>query len=464
MQVTKFFLKDVRCFEGRQEFNIRPLTFLVGENSTGKSTVLGCMQALGYAVGDSDKHFRHFDFNVKPYQMGAYADIARREGESRNANFELGFDIQTDAQEIMQVSATLVEREDGSEPIIGQLKLDFGKLAFVFKTDTTRKPTTKTSSDEELRIIPGGFSVKHSMDEGKDGQIVCTENISDAEHLLRWVGDYLFWLTIATEEKNLDAKRKKLYAALEEAAKRFLTQRQQNLSNAFHALLPPYRDIRLESFAPLRSEPRRTYDPVREINDPEGSGMPMTLMNLSYRDKTNWKSLRANLARFGKESGCFTDIQIKRHGKSMSDPFQIHITVRNLTSNIVDVGYGISQILPILVRIVRRKGTAFLIQQPEVHLHPQAQAALTNLMLDLNRSNRNSFVVETHSDAMIDRARIEIMNGRIKAENVSLIYLEPKGAQVDVHNITFNKDGSMNKVPDGYRKFFLEEGGRLLGF
>ena len=45
--INKFFMRDVRCFDGEHEFNIRPLTFLIGENSTGKSTVLGCLQALG---------------------------------------------------------------------------------------------------------------------------------------------------------------------------------------------------------------------------------------------------------------------------------------------------------------------------------------------------------------------------------------------------------------------------------
>ena len=46
MNITQFSIEEVRCFAERQNFEIRPLTFLVGENSTGKTTALACFQAL----------------------------------------------------------------------------------------------------------------------------------------------------------------------------------------------------------------------------------------------------------------------------------------------------------------------------------------------------------------------------------------------------------------------------------
>ena len=81
--IEKFILDDVRCFEGRHEFNIRPLTFLVGENSTGKSTVLGCLQSL------VDSGFSGIDFNSEPYWMGAFSDIVRK-ARPKKTEFQLG--------------------------------------------------------------------------------------------------------------------------------------------------------------------------------------------------------------------------------------------------------------------------------------------------------------------------------------------------------------------------------------
>ena len=63
MTFRKLVIEDVRCFVGRQEFNIRPITFLVGENSTGKSTALGCFQTLDHFVNGIESAL---DFNKDP--------------------------------------------------------------------------------------------------------------------------------------------------------------------------------------------------------------------------------------------------------------------------------------------------------------------------------------------------------------------------------------------------------------
>ena len=119
----------------------------------------------------------------------------------------------------------------------------------------------------------------------------------------------------------------------------------------------------------------------------------------------------------------------------------------------IDVGYGVNQSLPILARLMTSEKIfgeriIFLMQQPEAHLHPKGQAELSSLMVDLIKRRKHNFIIETHSDYMIDRARIEIMNGN----------------HVEVHNITFNEQANLLGVPPGYREFFLKESDKLLGF
>jgi len=65
---------------------------------------------------------------------------------------------------------------------------------------------------------------------------------------------------------------------------------------------------------------------------------------------------------------------------------------------------------------------------------------------------------------MLKRARIEIMQKNIKPEDVSLIYLEPVGDKVEVHNIGFDDQANMLNVPESYGDFFLQERNRFLGF
>ena len=195
----------------------------------------------------------------------------------------------------------------------------------------------------------------------------------------------------------------------------------------------------------------------------------MRLMRIEATKKKEWNALKQALVEFGKASGLFQNIEIQNLGGSMGAPFQLKIKVRGPNSNIIDVGYGVSQILPILVHILsppplsQWQKTFFLLQQPEVHLHPKAQTQLSSLFAT-SANGDQSFIVETHSDYMIDRARIEIRKGTISPEDVSLIYLEPKGRVVNVHNIGFDKMGNMVGAPTGYREFFLKETDRLLGF
>ena len=106
----------------------------------------------------------------------------------------------------------------------------------------------------------------------------------------------------------------------------------------------------------------------------------------------------------------------------------------------------------------------FLLQQPEVHLHPRAQAELSSLLATLASEGNRAFVVETHSDYMIDRARIEIRKGTIRPEDVSLIYLEPKGRVVKVHNISFDKMANMEGGAATLWRIFSERNEPAHGF
>ena len=201
----------------------------------------------------------------------------------------------------------------------------------------------------------------------------------------------------------------------------------------------------------------------------------MYLTRVEATQKEDWEALKQQLVEFGKSSGLFQNIEIKTLGRSLGAPFQLQFKVRGPKVNIIDVGYGVSQILPILVQILSsdisgstrrtpRLPPLSLLQQPEVHLHPKAQAEFSSLLAKLASKDRRSFIVETHSDYMIDRARIEIRKGTIRPEDVSLIYFEPKGRVVNVHNIGFDEMANMTGVPAHFREFFLKESDRLMGF
>ena len=267
----------------------------------------------------------------------------------------------------------------------------------------------------------------------------------------------LFFLNLGHFASYTDEHEKAIIDYLKDVFAEF-TQTDENYPRVprFSGLLP---------IAPLRSTPKRTYDPVRETESPMGEHVPMLMMRLDHADKKKWNKLHDGLISFGRASGLFSDISVRRHGKRMSDPFQLQVKVRSGSGkNIIDVGYGVSQSLPILVDIRNQKQCTFLLQQPEVHLHPRAQAELGSLFVESWKSDGNRFMIETHSDYIIDRMRILVRKGELSSEDITILYFEPKGNSVRLHNLDMDESGNLVDVPNGYRDFFVYESDRLLGF
>ncbi len=175
-----------------------------------------------------------------------------------------------------------------------------------------------------------------------------------------------------------------------------------------------------------------------------------------------WTGLEGELSAFGKESGLFDAIDVRYlgPGKKMSDPFQIQVKVRgqHARTTLIDVGYGVSQVLPILVDGFLRQGEFLLMQQPEVHLHPRAQAALGTFLGRLVSARRTRVVVETHSDYLVDRIRLAVRAEKgLRQSHVSILYFERANGGVMVHPMTVDAHGNLLGAPAGYRDFFIKE-------
>ena len=426
MKITQFTMEEVRCFAERQTLEIRPLTFLVGENSTGKTTALACFHVLANYLRN-----RVVDFNAAPYAMGIFKDIIRN-SRPKAKTFKMGFTYTHNNQDV-KWTIEFYEKKAGFEPAVGAVKVKFNDGSIVFKIEDALESGAHLTA----------FDAKRNQYQLNCANDVFTSLFSDMSL------DFL--------QEEPDGKS---------ALAKYLKARGPAVSSG-HQPWDIWNSISVFSTSPIRSRPKRTYDPTREFDDPEGSDVPMYLTRIKAAQKENWEALKAQLVEFGKSSGLFQNIEVKNFGQALGNPFQLRFKVRGPNANLIDTGYGVSQILPILVHILSSNSHEMdfsLLQQPEVHLHPRAQAELSSLLGKLASQSNRSFIVETHSDYMIDRARIDIRKGNIKPEDVSLIYFEPKGRVVNVHNIGFDKEANLTNFPTHYRDFFLKESKRLMGF
>ena len=234
------------------------------------------------------------------------------------------------------------------------------------------------------------------------------------------------------------------------------------------------RDLSLEvphAIAPVRSEPQRSYNPGPGFHDPNGAGVPEYLAALANSDAERWKGIKSGMEKFARRAGVFDEIRVRFTGDELgSDPFQVQVRMRSGSDrgqwrNLVDVGYGVSQILPVILELSRSvESPVLLLQQPEVHLHPSAQAGLGSVLCDVAATKRQ-ILVETHSDHLIDRVRMDVRDGEcgLNPEDVSILYFERSAKDVRIHSIRIDEGGNIIDQPPSYREFFCHEMNRSLG-
>ncbi len=88
------------------------------------------------------------------------------------------------------------------------------------------------------------------------------------------------------------------------------------------------------------------------------------------------------------------------------------------------VGYGISQITPIVVQSVLSANGMLLIEQPEVHIHPRLQAEVGDLLIHTVKERRNQVLVETHSEHLVLRLLRRVREGVIGPADISILYVD----------------------------------------
>ena len=453
-------LKGFRCFQEEQTARLAPLTLLVGENSTGKTSFMAMIRALWDLAYGS----RAPDFKEAPYDLGSFDEIAHHRGAKggKETRFEAGFE-----------STPMRRRTRRGKAVANgpyRFGVTFGRMG------TIPVPVLR-------RLARGRYWVEERFLEGQDWQfragtskgIWQRQERGSLRNALSSLNEPVI-RSFRLSLRGYDGSPEKVFSALDETP--LMTMKELEsldrfvfefyIDRAFHNIYGE--EGRPFASAPVRSRPSRTYDPARPAPDPEGAYVPMYLASVYYRDKSAWADLKDKLETFGKASGLFDEILVKPLGRREAEPFQVQVRkfdgrFKGPHRNLIDVGYGVSQALPIMTELLRQEApSTFLLQQPEVHLHPRAQAALGSLFCRIASSGRR-LIVETHSDHLLDRVRMDVRDGiaGLKPEEVSILFFERRGLDVHIRSLKLDEHGNVLDQPEGYRRFFMEETQRSLG-
>jgi hypothetical protein len=236
----------------------------------------------------------------------------------------------------------------------------------------------------------------------------------------------------------------------------------------------------IEFLGPVRPEPRRIFaldNLARRRWEKQGLKTWISFLRREV-SQSNLDTIVQSLVNMGLCEGADPDLG-GYQGSGVISEIKVIDTNTGLPFNLRDVGYGMSQVLPVVATsILAPPNSLVMIEQPELHLHPAAQSSLTNVFIEainslLSTNDSNEllpknvrFLLETHSEhiflrlrrciaetAAIKNLRPELIDKFLPPENLGVYFIN-KG---NVNEITFDVYGSMNDIPDGFGGFFAND-------
>ena len=449
-QFREIRLRDFRCFREQQAVPLAPLTLLVGENSTGKTSFLAAVQAVWDAAHGSGAP----DFRKAPYDLGAFPEIVySRGGRSTSAeSFGIGItELIPGDRRLLRFDVTFDSRNAAPAPSMIGWREGESSVSVVYRSTEGENPQISFVSPDGCWMYPGLFG--HRMLEGSwiTGFFSRIHHAAANDDPMSLEGVLMPTLvTLAAVPSSEDL-----------AEFSFLSGQFTRVAS----LVLPF------ASAPIHPSPRRTYDPMKLGSDPWGADVPSRFATVQFQDKAEWAVLKEKMDSFGRESGLFDDISVKQLTGIEGGPFQLQVRKfgksgrKGPKRNLMDVGFGVSQVLPALAALFRADGPPmFLLQQPELHLHPSAQAALGSLFCRTAESGRQ-LIIETHSEYILDRIRMDLRDRQttLKPDDVTILYFERSDHDVRIHSLRIDEQGNVLGAPDGYGQFFMDEVRRSVG-
>ncbi|MFD2842254.1 AAA family ATPase [Paracoccus cavernae] len=401
--------------------NIRSCNFLVGENSTGKSSFLQLLEIL-----DSREHLILMDITGVVDGLDSPNDICSRISKSQEVT--IGF---------------MLKRSAGpKEPSDGQ---NFGRMVTyrLKKGELLIDKVTILTGNRILRIKKSNGDLPHRFE-----SFTYLDSLTHTENAMRLEKIHFsssrFKRTFDDDEHEYQDGNIYWLNALRAAIAKGSARR----GGDFFPNSPPLNCLQ---YGPMRARTRRLYHGAMSRFSSSGEHIAYVLKDTLG----NNSNLDDAINKFGRESGLFDSISISSVTTKVKDnPFALQIEKGSVTYYVDELGYGVGQILPIVADVAFTGGNnGFSIQQPELHLHPRAQAALGDVFFE-SSSLGATLIVETHSDFIIDRFRMKF-KGSDGDNRAQILYFDKteEGRNIAVE-IELFRDGNMSEEPEGFRSFF----------
>ena len=221
---------------------------------------------------------------------------------------------------------------------------------------------------------------------------------------------------------------------------------------------------------PLREYPRREYHWAGSSPDDVGQRGERTIDSMlaatarnekrSLGVRKRRKPFQAMIAHWLSKLGLIYDFRLEEIAKGTNlYRAMVETSSSSVTTSLTDVGFGVSQVLPVLVLLYYvPEGSTVLMEQPEIHLHPAVQSGLADVMLNVADARNVQIVVESHSEHLMRRLQRRVAEQKISSQDVKLYFVSSNRGRAEVSDLRLNEWGEIENWP---KDFFGDEMGEI---
>lgn len=474
-------ISGFKSFGGVQRAPLAPLTLIYGANSAGKSSLMQTLLLLRQSL-DSERLVTQGPLT----DVGSFSGVRHKHGFAEVC-IEVGFGSPvwqlpprgTPDPSLGRATAFSFGNATDNQGHLQRFNAEFGhhRIEWVRSADTAFA-TTIDQAEPVFEEIAEGVLL-YPFDARLDREPAATEQ----EERVRQKRRFAHGRSTARSFKRLgishlsvrwrgllpsdQAEFDPVWGLSEQRAASVARSYQDRFSRLTAGLAEELRTL-LEGLAylgPLRSAPQRFYDRAANSRPGDGSHVALYLFdNTSVLEQVNgWLSQLEVPYRVD-----VLPMEVAGASQLMGDLVALTLTDSRsrVTVTPADVGFGISQVLPIVVELCARQDSIVLIEQPETHLHPRLQGHLADLLIESTRSEgaANQLLVETHSEHLMLRVQRRIREGVLDPDSVAVLYVDQnEEGEATVQRLRIDHDGDfLDEWPHGFFDDRLDDllGGR----
>ena len=413
--ITHIRMKNFKSWKDSDKVELAPLTGFFGTNSSGKSSLLQMLLLLKQTVEHPDlEEIIFFGNESSLVNLGSFREVIHGHKEEELLELEFGCKLLEPSTITSLQAIDQYRRQYDYAPM--------GIDRFTFYT------AIKGRSIDCFSYIVG----------------------PEATDKIEWKNGNLYYGN--RHAASMSTSGTNCYGHQTRLTDRFLSP----LSSAFEKLFN-----HVYPLGPTRVRPKRSYHWAG--TDPDsvgqtGEDMIDSLLNARVDQRTTpYEGKRVpiedRISYWLQEMDLAYSFSIKRSNVQADRDFDVLIQKGHDSAKVTlaDMGYGLSQFLPVLVHCYYApEGSTLILEQPGVHLHPKAQADLADLLTEVITERNLQILVESHSEHLLTRLQLSIAEQKITANETSLYFCENENGVSTIKSLDVDELGNIKNWPKNF--------------